>query len=91
MCSNVLDPMVQDFPEQDIVMGELELPPQMDPKPEMAAVFFFVFWGGKGKTQRTQRGEARQGRGAISRRSGGARTSDNGTQRDTEGGHRGEN
>ena len=29
--------MVQDIPEQDIVMGELELPPQMDPKPEMGA------------------------------------------------------
>ena len=37
MCS-VLGPMVQDIPEQDIVMGELELPPQMDPKPKMAAV-----------------------------------------------------
>ena len=36
MCS-VLDPMAQDIPEQDIVMGELELPPQMDPKPEMGA------------------------------------------------------
>ena len=36
MCS-CLDPMAQDIPEQDIVMGELELPPQMDPKPEMAA------------------------------------------------------
>ena len=36
MC-NVLDPMAQDIPEQDIVMGELELPPQMDPKPEMGA------------------------------------------------------
>ena len=36
-CSNVLGPMVQDIPEQDIVMGEQELPPQMDPKPEMAA------------------------------------------------------
>ena len=36
MC-NVLDPMAQDIPEQDIVMGELELPPQMDPKPEMSA------------------------------------------------------
>ena len=31
--------MAQDIPEQDIVMGELELPPQMDPKPEMAAVY----------------------------------------------------
>ena len=39
MCSNVLGPMAQDIPEQDIVMGELELPPQMDPKPEMAAVY----------------------------------------------------
>ena len=29
--------MAQDIPEQDIVMGELELPPQMDPKPEMGA------------------------------------------------------
>ena len=36
MCS-CLDPMAQDIPEQDIVMGELELPPQMDPKPEMGA------------------------------------------------------
>ena len=36
MC-NVLDPMAQDIPEQDIVMGELELPSQMDPKPEMGA------------------------------------------------------
>ena len=35
--SNVLDPMVQDISEQDIVMGELELPPQMDPEPEMGA------------------------------------------------------
>ena len=35
-CS-VLGPMAQDIPEQDIVMGELELPPQMDPKPEMGA------------------------------------------------------
>ena len=33
MCSsNVLGPMVQDIPE-------LELPPQMDPKPKMAAVY----------------------------------------------------
>ena len=38
MCSSVLDPMAQDIPEQDIVMGEQELPPQMDPKPEMGAV-----------------------------------------------------
>ena len=39
MCSSsVLGPIAQDIPEQDIVMGELELPPQMDPKPEMAAV-----------------------------------------------------
>ena len=30
--------MVQDIPEQDIVMGEQELPPQMDPEPEMGAV-----------------------------------------------------
>ena len=29
--------MAQDIPEQDIVMGELELPPQMDPKPKMGA------------------------------------------------------
>ena len=31
--------MAQDIPipEQDIVMEELELPPQMDPKPEMGA------------------------------------------------------
>ena len=34
-CSVVGRPMVQDIPEQDIVMGELELPPQMDPEPEM--------------------------------------------------------
>ena len=38
MCS-CLDPMAQDIPEQDIVIGEQELPPQMDPKPEMAAVY----------------------------------------------------
>ena len=38
MC-NVLGPMAQDIPEQDIVMGEQELPPQMDPKPEMAAAY----------------------------------------------------
>ena len=38
ICSSVLGPMVQDISEQDIVMGELELPPQMDPKPKMAAV-----------------------------------------------------
>ena len=37
LCVVVLDPMAQDIPKQDIVMGELELPPQMDPKPEMAA------------------------------------------------------
>ena len=38
MCSSsVLGPMAQDIPEQDIVMGELELPPQMDPEPEMGA------------------------------------------------------
>ena len=30
MSSVVGRPMVQDIPEQDIVMGELELPPQMD-------------------------------------------------------------
>ena len=35
--SNVLDPMAQDISEQDIVMGEQELPPQMDPEPEMGA------------------------------------------------------
>ena len=34
---NVLGPMAQDIPEQDIVMGELELPPQTDPEPEMGA------------------------------------------------------
>ena len=38
MCS-VLDPMAQDISEQDIVMGEQELPPQMDPKPKMATVY----------------------------------------------------
>ena len=27
MCSSVLGPMVQDTPEQDIVVEELELPP----------------------------------------------------------------
>ena len=32
MCNNVLGPMAQDIPEQDIVMGELELPPQNGPK-----------------------------------------------------------
>ena len=37
MCSVVGSPMVQDIPEQDIVMGELELPPQMDPEPGMGA------------------------------------------------------
>ena len=37
MCSLVGRPMVQDIPEQDIVVEELELPPQMHPKPEMAA------------------------------------------------------
>ena len=39
MCSVVGRPMVQDIhiPEQDIVMAELELPPQMDPEPEMGA------------------------------------------------------
>ena len=38
MCS-VLEPMAQDIPipEQDIVMEELELPPQMDSEPEMGA------------------------------------------------------
>ena len=30
--SNVLDPMAQDIPEQDIVMGEQELPPANGPK-----------------------------------------------------------
>ena len=39
MCNSVLDPMAQDISEQDIVMGEQELPPQMDPKPKMAAVY----------------------------------------------------
>ena len=33
----LLDPVAQDIPEQDIVMGELELPPQMDPEPQMGA------------------------------------------------------
>ena len=38
MCCRVLDPMVQyKTPEQDIVMEELELPPQMDSEPEMGA------------------------------------------------------
>ena len=37
MCS-CLDPMVQDTPEQDIVVEEQE-PPQTDPEPEMAAVY----------------------------------------------------
>ena len=38
MCSVEDDPMAQDnSPEQDIDMGELELPPQMDPEPEMGA------------------------------------------------------
>ena len=37
-CNNVLDPMAQDSSEQDIVMGEQELPPQMDPRTKMAAV-----------------------------------------------------
>ena len=31
--------MARDIPEPDIVMGELELPPQMDPKPEMVTVY----------------------------------------------------
>ena len=31
--------MAQDISEQDIVMGEQELPPQMDPKPKMAAKY----------------------------------------------------
>ena len=35
--------MVQDIPEQDIVMEELELPPQMDPKPEMGAAEAAVY------------------------------------------------
>ena len=38
LCVVVLDPMAQDISEQDIVMGEQELPPQMDPKTKMAAV-----------------------------------------------------
>ena len=39
MCSVVGKPMAQDIPipEQDIVIGEQEPPPQMDPKPEMGA------------------------------------------------------
>ena len=37
MSSVVGEPMVQDTPEQDIVVEELELPPQMDPEPEMGA------------------------------------------------------
>ena len=45
MCSVVGRPMVQDIPEQDIVMGELELPPQMDPKPEMGAAAAECFAG----------------------------------------------
>ena len=37
MCRDNLEPMVQDGdPEQDIVV-QVELPPQMDPKPEMGA------------------------------------------------------
>ena len=36
MCS-VLGPMARDIPEQDIVMGELELPPRVDPRPKMGA------------------------------------------------------
>ena len=39
MCNSVLGPMAQGIPEQDRVMGEQELPPQMDPKPEMAAAY----------------------------------------------------
>ena len=35
--------MAQDIPEQDIVMGELELPPQMDPEPEMGAAAAAVY------------------------------------------------
>ena len=37
VCNSLLGPMAQDIPEQDIVMGEQELPPQMDPKLEMGA------------------------------------------------------
>ena len=37
MGEGLLGPMAQDIPEQDIVMEELELPPQMDPKREMGA------------------------------------------------------
>ena len=37
MCNSLLGPMAQDIPEQDIVMGELELPAQTNSKPEMAA------------------------------------------------------
>ena len=35
MGEGLLGPMAQDIPEQDIVMVEEELPPQMDPEPEM--------------------------------------------------------
>ena len=37
MGEGLLGPMVQDISEQDIVTGEQELPPQMDPKTNMAA------------------------------------------------------
>ena len=41
-CSLVDDPMAQDeIPEQDIVVEELELTPQMDPEPEMGAAAAF--------------------------------------------------
>jgi len=39
MGEGLLGPMVQDISEQDIVMGEQELPPQMDPKTKMAAKY----------------------------------------------------
>ena len=38
MGEGLLDPVAQDIPEQEmLVVGELELPPQMDPEPEMGA------------------------------------------------------
>ena len=35
--SSVLDPVAQDIPEQEMLVVEEELPPQMDPEPEMGA------------------------------------------------------